>query len=641
MDLKEFWQGNCFDAYEYFGAHIQDEGVCFRIYAPNAKKVSLIGDFNGWQNETVMNYNFNGVYEIKIPSAKKGQMYKYKVYSDEYNYVEHTDPYAFYMELRPDFASIITDLNSYKFTDEKYLEKRTKSFDEPLNIYEMHLGSWKEPKDRDKQEFLSYVQIAELLVPYLKEHGYNAVEFMPLTEHPMDISWGYQSTGYFSPTSRYGTPDELKALINTLHLNDIKVIMDFVPVHFATDYYALAKMGGRAFYEYPDDEMELSEWGSYNFIHAKGEVASFLCSSANYWLKEFHFDGLRMDAISRIIYYHGDSNRGVNLNGVEFLKKLNIGLNRINKNIIMIAEDSSDYKKVTFPVYDGGLGFDYKWDMGWMNDTLDFFKKTPSQRAKVYNQISFSMMYFYSEKFLLPFSHDENVHGKATIMQKMYGMDKFAQARALYMYMYTHPGKKLNFMGNELGQLREWDETRQQDYDILRFPIHDSFNRYIKDLNALYLNNTALYQQDYRVGAFKWIAVNDDIGVTYAYVRKSDDQKIFCVFNFSDKIHKDYGFEFDNKLRIKELLNSDWDIYSGSTKYEKDNILSTICIKKEEIVTSYKDIFTTTKDVINSETDIIGCEKKVYCKHYLKMDLQPFSARMFLELPIEREVKFE
>lgn len=638
MEYKEFLDGQSFDAYEYFGAHLQEKGgAVFRVYAPNAKKTAVIGEFSGWQ-EMVMNYNFNSVYELEVKEAKAGQMYKYRIYSGDYSFTEHCDPYGFMMEKRPAFASIICDLHDYVFTDDEFMKKRTKSFEEPLNIYEIHLGSWKTKKEKDGEEFYRYEELAEPLAEYLKEHGYNAVEFMPLTEHPADISWGYQTTGFFSPTSRYGTPSGLKDLINTLHLNDIKVIMDFVPVHFATDNYALAKFDGTPLYEYSDDEMGMSEWGSYNFMHSRGEVASFLNSSANYWLKEFHFDGLRMDAVSRIIYYQGNSDIGINHDGLKFIKNLNIGLNRINKNIMMIAEDSSDFPKVTFPVNEGGLGFDYKWDMGWMNDTLDFFKKPPKERVKVYHQLSFSMMYFYAEKFMLPFSHDENVHGKATIMQKMYGMDKFPQARALYMYMYTHPGKKLNFMGTELGQLREWDETREPDYDILRFPIHDSFKNYMKCLNRLYLNHSALYEGDYKIGSFKWIKVDDSLGTTYAYIRSSRSETIFCVFNFSDKLHLDYQFEFDKKIRLKELLNSDWDIYSGNTKYKKDSELKSICVKKENIVTAYDDVFTTPFETDEDQSDnVISAVRDVSYEHYIKMDLQPYSARMFEVLPIETE----
>lgn len=630
MNFQSFLEGSCFDAHEYFGAHLQEEGTMFRVYAPNARKVALIGEFSSWQ-EIYMNKNEYGVYECLLENAKCQMMYKYRIYQDDYNFVEHCDPYGFAMELRPNFASIISDINSYKFTDEKWIENRTKSYDEPLNIYELHLGSWKEnPLDKENGWY-NYTQIAEHLIPYLKEHNYNAVEFMPLTEHPADVSWGYQSTGFFAPTSRYGKPDELQELIDTLHNNDIKVIMDFVPVHFAVDFYALSKFDFTPLYEYPDNDMGVSEWGSYNFIHSKGEVASFLKSSANYWLDKYHFDGLRMDAISRVIYWQGNSDRGINQRGLEFLKTLNTGLNKLHKNVILIAEDSSDFAKVTSPVKDGGLGFDYKWDMGWMNDTLDFFRKSPKDRVKYYNAISFSMMYFYSETFMLPLSHDENVHGKATILQKMYGNyeDKFPQARAFYAYMFTHPGKKLNFMGNELGHLREWNEKRELDYHLLKYPLHDSFNRFIKDLQKLYINSPALYDEDYNMQGFRWLIVDDYIGVTYAYLRMCNTQKIVCIFNFSDKEHKDYEYKSSTKVKLKEILNSDWDIYSGSTSYQSDNTIISLCVRKYEMIKAYNDDFSTKKEVDIDDERVISRVENLTYEHYIKLDLPAYSARIF------------
>ncbi|MGP1489110.1 MAG: 1,4-alpha-glucan branching protein GlgB [Peptoanaerobacter stomatis] len=628
MDFQQFFEGSCFDAYKYFGAHIQDDGVVFRVYAPNARKVTLIGEFSSW-NEIHMDRGYHNVHSVFVENAKVGMMYKYRIYTDEHNFVEHCDPYGFSMELRPNFASIIADLDEYEFSDEDWMKNRTKSYDEPLNIYELHLGSWIENKD-DVNGWYKYEELSDLLIKYLEDNHYNAVEFMPLTEHPADISWGYQSTGFFAPTSRYGTPYGLQKLIDKLHKAKIKVIMDFVPVHFAIDDYALVRFDGTPLYEYPDNSMGLSEWGSYNFIHSKGEVSSFLKSSANYWLDKYHFDGLRMDAISRIIYWQGNSDRGINQKGLEFMKTLNSGLDERHKNVILIAEDSSDFPKVTAPVSDGGLGFTYKWDMGWMNDTLDFFKKTPKERKGNYNKITFSMMYFYSECFLLAISHDENVHGKATILQKMYGNyeDKFPQARAFYAYMFTHPGKKLNFMGNEIGHLREWDETKELDYFLLKYPIHDAFNKYIKRLQNIYMNSPALYDKDYMPESFKWLIVDDKQGVTYSYVRKSEVQKIVCVFNFSDEYHKNYEYKHNKKVRLKEILNSDWDIYGGKTKYQDENIIDSICVRKQEIFTAYEEDFTTLKE-IDAPKEVISEIENISYEHYIKMDLPPYSARLF------------
>lgn len=635
MNFQSFLEGYCFDAHKYFGAHLQEKGTVFRVYAPNARKVALIGEFSSW-NEISMEKEHYGVYTATVENASIGMMYKYRIYKDEQNFVEHSDPYGFSMELRPNFASVIADIDSYKFKDENWMKNRTKSYDEPLNIYEIHLGSWKTNEQDEKNGWYSYTEIGKKLIPYLKEHSFNAVEFMPLTEHPADISWGYQSLGFFAPTSRYGKPHQLQELIDELHLNDIKVIMDFVPVHFAVDSYGLANFDFTTLYEYPDNDMGVSEWGSYNFMHSKGEVASFLKSSANYWIEKYHFDGLRMDAISRIIHWQGNSNRGINQKGLEFLKSLNLGLHNLHDNVILIAEDSTDFEKVTSPVKDGGLGFDYKWDMGWMNDTLDFFRQSPKKRRALYHTLSFSMMYFYKECFMLPLSHDENVHGKATILQKMYGNyeDKFMQARAFYTYMFTHPGKKLNFMGYEIGHLREWDENRELDYHLLKYPLHDSFNRFIKDLQKIYISSPALYDKDYMPQSFKWLIVDDNQGVTYAYLRKSKEQNIVCVFNFSDEYHKDYQYKCSKKVMLKEILNSNWDIYSGTTTYEKDKIIKSLCVRKHETITAYTDDFSTDKEVDLPNEQALSIVENISYEHYIKMDLTPFTARLFEIVPI-------
>lgn len=365
-------------------------------------------------------------------------------------------------------------------------------------------------------------ELAPLLIPYLKESGYNYVEFLPLCEHPCDQSWGYQNTGFYAPTRRYGKPDDLKRLIDLLHQSGIGVILDFVPVHFAVDWYALAQYDGTALYEYPHSDVGVSEWGSYNFMHSRGEVRSFLQSAANFWLKEYHFDGLRMDAISRIIYWQGDEKRGVNGNAVDFIKVMNLGLKENNPDCILIAEDSTNYPGITKSVHDGGLGFDYKWDMGWMHDTLTYFQAAPAQRTALYHKLTFSMMYFQNEKYLLPFSHDEVVHGKATILQKMNGQyeQKFPQARAMYLYMLVHPGKKLNFMGNEFGQLREWDEKREQDWDLRKYPNHDAFYHYMAKLNDIYISHPALFEWDYRTDGFYWLDCYQENRCIYAICRK-------------------------------------------------------------------------------------------------------------------------
>ena len=568
MYLQDFFQGKAFDAYTYFGAHVESNGVLFRVYAPAAKGVALIGDFNNWCGESMLREE-GGCFSFFSTTAKVGMLYKYRIYGADGSVVEHVDPYGFGMELRPKNASVIVDLGEYQIDDDKWLllrQEANKYYNEPLNIYEVHLGSW-HTNPEDENGWYTYSEIADELIDYVKREGYTHIEFMPLSEHPADCSWGYQITGFFSPTSRYGTAKELKILVEKCHKAGIGVIMDFVPVHFAMDAYALARFDGTALYEYPSNDVGKSEWGTLNFNHSRGEVCSFLQSAAHFWLNEFHFDGLRMDAISNALYWMGDPRRGVNRCTVKFIKQMNAGLHRLNPGTILIAEDSSSFLKVTAPVNYDGLGFDYKWDMGWMNDTLDFFRMGPEYRPQYYHKLTFSMHYFYNELYLLPFSHDEVVHGKATIVQKMWGLydDKFKQAKALYTYMYTHPGKKLNFMGNEIGQFREWDEKREQDWDMLKYPKHDSFHEYILVLQRLYKENPALYADEYDQRSFKWLEVNAMNECVYIYERSARNQSLIIAMNLSDKKYEEFIFGIDRPVEITEVLNSDWDIYGGDT----------------------------------------------------------------------------
>lgn len=562
MDMHEFYMGNVFDAYDFFGAHPDDTGTVFRTFAPSASGVCIIGEWTDWKEEPMQK---NGqVYVYHSPAARKGMMYKYVIYSQS-GRMEHCDPYGFAMELRPAFSSIITDLMDYKFTDIKWMQKRNKNYDSPMNIYEVHLGSWVENPD-DENGWFTYSEIADRLIKYVKEHGYTHIEFMPLSEHPADCSWGYQNTGFFAPTSRYGTPAQLMELIDKCHNSGIGVIMDFVPVHFAVDGYALAKYDGTCLYEYPNGTVGQSEWGTYNFIHSRREVCCFLQSAANYWLSVYHFDGLRMDAISRAIYWQGDPARGVNGCTVDFLKKMNDGLHKLHPTAMLIAEDSTSFPKITAPVEYGGLGFDYKWDLGWMNDTFDYFRTPPVERKYHHSKITFSMMYFYNELYLLPVSHDENVHGKATAIQKMWGdyEVKFPQARSFYMYMYTHPGKKLSFMGGEFAQFREWDETREQDWDILKYPLHDSFRRYMTDLSKLYDKRPSLYNGEYNPDCFEWILADESEKSVFAYKRSAEGETTVIVLNLSDK-EQSVAIPADGMTRLNELINTDSTIYSGET----------------------------------------------------------------------------
>ncbi len=599
MILQDFYDGKAFDAYTYFGAHIQPEGVVFRTYAPNADYIEVIGEFNGWNGQYMTQEGRSGVYSTVVSNAMVGQMYKYRIHGKNGSVVEKSDPYGFETELRPNSASIIVNLYGFKFTDEKWMKERDKCYDKPMNIYEIHMGSWKmlsiegdEPYPIEECWY-TYRELAKPLIEYVKKYGFTHIEVMPLSEHPADCSWGYQTTGFFSPTSRYGSPDDLKYFINECHKAGIGVITDFVPVHFAVDGYSLSLYDGTALYEYPNTGAGVSEWGSYNFNYYRKEVCSFMQSAANYWLSEFHFDGIRMDAISNMLYWQGDSSRGVNNGAVNFIRNMNSGLHHIHPSAMLFAEDSTNFLKVTAPVEYEGLGFDYKWDMGWMNDTLDFFRTPPSERQYHYHKITFSMMYFYNELFLLPFSHDEVVHGKATIIQKMWGdyEVKFPQCRALYAYMFTHPGKKLNFMGNEFAQFREWDETREQDWFMLKYPLHDSFRRYYSDLAKIYEKTPALYSGEYNMDCFKWLEADAPEDCIYAYQRTSGDSSVIVVLNLSDRRYENYTVGVDGLVTVTELINSDSDIYSGTTPLKKSVKIRSEAVPYKKHSYSFKDTF--------------------------------------------------
>ena len=559
MDMQAFYTGHAFDAYEFFGAHTYFGGTHFAVWAPGAQYVQVVGEFG----EYGMHRTCAGVWEADVNGADAGMAYQYRVTGANGRSVDHCDPYGFAMKLRPDGRSIIAERPT-GFSDEAWLAARSKNYDKPLNIYEVHMGSWQQKEDGS---WYTYAELAELLPAYCQKYGYTHLELMPLAEYPFDGSWGYQTTGFFAPTSRYGTPDELAQFINACHKQGIGVILDFVPVHFAVDEYGLKEFDGTPLYEYPAASVGQSEWGSCNFMHSRGEIRCFIQSCADYWLRVFHADGLRMDAVSRLIYWQGDPSRGVNGSTLEFLKGMNAGLQQRHPTAMLIAEDSTNFPKVTAPVAYGGLGFDYKWDLGWMNDTLDYFKKTPEERKHNLSKLTFSMMYAWNEHYILPFSHDENVHGKATIVQKMYGEyeGKFPQARALYLYMAIHPGKKLDFMGNEFAQLREWDESREQDWSVLKYPNHDSFRTFRKALNEAYLQNDGFWLREYDPAAFRWLDCAHPEKNACAIWRQGSEGGVLAAFNFGDTELTDYELTLPEKGKLTLLLDTDWTSFGGST----------------------------------------------------------------------------
>ena len=509
--------------------------------------------------ERVHDGNF---FEVWAEGVRPGDCYQYRIYRPDGGYTDHCDPYGYGMELRPGRCSVVRDLGEHTFEDGAWMASRTDRRQEPLHIYELHLGSWRRKPDGG---WYRYDELAWPLIEYVKECGYNYVEFLPLSEHPCDESWGYQITGFYAPTSRYGTAKELMLLIDRLHQAGIGVILDFVPAHFAVDDYGLARYDGQALYEYPHRDVEVSEWGSHNFIHSRGEVRSFLQSCARYWLDVFHFDGLRMDAISRILYWQGDERRGVNGNGVEFLRTMNQGLQARHPGCILAAEDSTNFEGVTRPAEQGGLGFTYKWDLGWMHDTLSFLQTDPAARPDAYHKLTFSMLYYYKERYLLPLSHDEVVHGKATVLQKMNGgyEGKFPQGRALYLYMMVHPGAKLNFMGSEFGQLREWDEGREQDWMLRRYPLHDGFYHFMRDLNRLYLQSPALWARDDDPDGFAWLDCHREAQCLYLLERRGGGQRLGAAFNFSDRPQR-FALPTDPDTGARVLLSTDWQPYGGA-----------------------------------------------------------------------------
>ncbi|MBR3515240.1 MAG: 1,4-alpha-glucan branching protein GlgB [Lachnospiraceae bacterium] len=599
--LKDFFEGKALNAYEYFGAHVSKSGVTFRTYAPGATGVNLFGDFNGWTEEP-MERDEHGIYSITVKNAKVGDLYKYVIYGHNGWRAEHADPYAFGAELRPGSASKIVDRKEYKFTDDAWMKQRSDCKDKALSIYEVHLGAFKRNPENENGWY-NYREIAKPLIEHVKRGGYTHIEMMPVCEHPYDGSWGYQLTGYFAPTSRYGTPADLKYLIDECHKAGIGVIMDYVPVHFAVDDFALKLYDMTPLFEHYRDGG--SQWGTCVFNHERKETVSFLLSAADYWLSEFHFDGLRVDAVSCLIYNGGEQSRGENPFGMRFARDLTTLIKAKHKSAMLFAEDSSSWQGgVTKPVKEGGLGFDYKWDMGWMYDSLYFLSQPVAQREPAYHKMTFSMWYFYTERFILSLSHDEVVGGRGTILEKMPGTDeeKFAQARAYYTYMYAHPGKKLSFMGNELGERTEWNESREVEFDLLKQPLHKGLYDLITDLQKLYVSEPVLYADEYGRDNFTWLYCEQGPKLLYVMKRMKKDKAYVYVMNFGDAPIEGYLLPLDKpepedaaevgaesktkKKPVKKkeeswnlVLSTDWKKYGG-TRAEKSVVLRS---KKREM----------------------------------------------------------
>jgi 1,4-alpha-glucan branching enzyme len=565
------------------GAHLHSvdhiSGVLFAVWAPNAGRVSVIGDFNHWDGRChpMRSLGSCGIWELFIPGLEVGCYYKFEILNRESHQVlTKTDPYGQQFELRPNTSSIVARDDTYQWQDQAWMESRSRHdwLHEPMSIYEVHLGSWKQDPAGN---FLNYRDLADDLVNYVKGLGFTHIELMPITEHPFDGSWGYQTTGYFAPTSRFGTPDDFRYFMDTCHQSNIGVILDWVPAHFPKDEFALARFDGTPLYEHEDPRKgEHRDWGTLIFNYGRNEVKNFLLSSAIFWLEEFHLDGLRVDAVASMLYldYSREDNDWTpnqyggneNLEAIDFFRELNTVTHQQHPGTVMMAEESTAWPGVTRPTWVGGLGFSMKWNMGWMNDILEYMKEDPVHRRYHHDQLTFGMLYAFTENFTLPFSHDEVVHGKGSLLSKMPGDEwqRFANLRLLYTMMFTYPGKKLLFMGCEFGQGTQWDSTRSLVWYVLDYPHHKGLQRLLKDLNRIYQAQPALFKHDFDNLGFEWIDCHDSEQSVISYRRKDENQDLIIVLNFTPVVRNHYRIGVPEPGTYEEIFNSDSSLYDGS-----------------------------------------------------------------------------
>lgn len=605
LDLHLFAEGNHHRIYEKLGAHLTEidgvKGVYFAVWAPNARNVSVIGDFNQWDGRKhQMRKRYNTVWEIFIPELTIGTKYKYEIKNYAGHIYEKSDPYGFQHEVRPNTASIVADLSTYQWNDAAWLEKRRKTdpLKQPISVYELHLGSWLHASIETKTQllsgeaepvqaseykpearFLSYYELVDQLIPYLKELGYTHIEVLPIAEHPYDGSWGYQVTGYYAPTSRYGNPEDFMYFVDKCHENDIGIIVDWVPGHFPKDGHGLAFFDGTHLYEHADPRQgEHKEWGTLVFNYSRNEVRNFLVANALFWFDKYHIDGIRVDAVASMLYLDYGRKDGEwvaneyggneNIEAANFLRQVNNLIFQYYPGILSIAEESTAWPMVSRPTYMGGLGFNLKWNMGWMHDILDYFSMDPWFRQFHQNNVTFSMWYHHAENYMLALSHDEVVHGKSSILHKMPGDDwqKFANVRCLFSYMFAHPGKKTMFMGMEFGQRNEWNVWTDLDWELLQYPPHQQLKQFFCELNALYTNQPALYAKDFEEEGFSWIDCTDNRHSVVSFIRRGKEPQDFVVVvcNFTPQPHSHYRIGVPEPGYYAEIFNSDAQHYGGS-----------------------------------------------------------------------------